>query len=41
MLWWETIRGFEYEQTAALLPIIVVVVSLLDLVSAMIRKQCI
>jgi phosphonate transport system permease protein len=39
MLLWETIRGFEYEQTAALLLIIVVVVSLLDLVSAMIRKQ--
>jgi phosphonate transport system permease protein len=39
MLLWEAIRSFEYGQTAALLLIIVVVVSLLDLVSALIRRQ--
>jgi phosphonate transport system permease protein len=39
MLLWEAIRGFEYSATAAMLLIIILVVSLLDLVSAIIRKR--
>lgn len=35
---WEIIRGFKYDQTCAVMIIIVVSVSLLDLVSARIRK---
>jgi phosphonate transport system permease protein len=38
MLLWESIRGFDYSATAAMLLIVIVVVSCLDLVSAMIRK---
>jgi phosphonate transport system permease protein len=39
MLLWEAIRAFEYSATAAMLFIIIVVVSVLDLVSAIIRKR--
>jgi phosphonate transport system permease protein len=39
MLLWESIRGFDYSATAAMLLIVIVVVSFLDLVSAMIRKH--
>jgi phosphonate transport system permease protein len=39
MLLWESIRGFEYSATAAMLLIIIVVVSALDMVSAIIRKH--
>ena len=39
MLLWEAIRSFEYSATAAMLLIIIVVVSTLDLVSAIIRKR--
>lgn len=35
---WEIIRGFKYDQTCAVMIIIVISVSLLDLVSARIRK---
>ena len=35
---WEIIRGFQYAQTCAVMIIIVVSVSLIDLVSARIRK---
>ena len=35
---WEIIRGFQYAETAAVMIIIVVTVSLIDLVSARIRK---
>lgn len=35
---WEIIRGFQYAETAAVMIIIVVTVSLLDMVSARIRK---
>ncbi len=35
---WEVIRGFQYQQTCALLLIIVVTVSLIDLLSARLRK---
>jgi phosphonate transport system permease protein len=38
MLLWESIRGFDYSATAAMLLVVIVVVSCLDLVSAMIRK---
>jgi phosphonate transport system permease protein len=36
---WEAIRGFQFAQTCALLIVIVVVVSLLDILSQRIRKQ--
>jgi phosphonate transport system permease protein len=39
MLLWESIRGFDYSATAAMLLIVIVVVSFLDLVSAMIRNH--
>jgi phosphonate transport system permease protein len=39
MLLWEAIRAFEYGATAAMLLIIIAVVSVLDVVSAMIRKR--
>jgi phosphonate transport system permease protein len=39
MLLWESIRSFEYRATAAMLLIIIVVVSALDMVSAIIRKH--
>lgn len=38
---WEIIRGFQYAQTAAVMIIIVVSVSLLDMVSSRIRKSLI
>ncbi|MBA4255973.1 MAG: phosphonate ABC transporter, permease protein PhnE [Polaromonas sp.] len=38
---WEIIRGFQYAQTAAVMIIIVVTVSLLDMVSSRIRKALI
>jgi len=38
---WEIIRGFQYAQTAAVMIIIVVTVSLIDVVSARIRKSLI
>jgi phosphonate transport system permease protein len=38
---WEIIRGFQYAQTAAVMIIIVATVSLIDLVSARIRKSLI
>jgi phosphonate transport system permease protein len=39
MLLWDAIRSFNYGATAAMLIILVVVVSLLDLVSAGVRKH--
>ena len=39
MLLWESIRAFEYSATAAMLLIIIVVVTGLDLLSAMVRKH--
>ncbi len=39
MLLWESIRGFEYSATAAMLLVVIVAVSIIDLISAMIRKQ--
>ena len=38
MVLWEIIRGFKYDQTCAVMIIIVLSVSLIDLVSARIRK---
>jgi phosphonate transport system permease protein len=35
---WEIIRGFRYAETAAVMIIIIVTVSLIDLLSARIRK---
>ena len=35
---WEAIRGFQFEQTCALLIVIVAVVSLIDIVSQRLRK---
>ena len=35
---WEIIRGFQYAETAAVMIIIIVTVSLIDLISARIRK---
>jgi phosphonate transport system permease protein len=39
MLLWDAIRGFQYERTSAMLLIVIVSVSLLDIVSAQIRKR--
>jgi phosphonate transport system permease protein len=39
MLLWESIRSFDYDATAAMLLIIIVVVSVLDLFSSMVRKR--
>jgi phosphonate transport system permease protein len=39
MLLWESIRSFDYDATAAMLFIIIVVVSVLDLFSSMVRKR--
>lgn len=39
MVLWDVIRGFQYEQTAAVLVMLVVSVSLIDLVSAQLRKR--
>jgi phosphonate transport system permease protein len=41
MVLWDVIRGFQYEQTAAVLLMLVVSVSLIDLVSAQLRKRMI
>jgi len=41
MVLWEVIRGFEYAQTAAVLLMLVVAVSAIDLVSARLRKRLI
>ena len=38
MLLWEFIRGFYYAETAAIVIIIVITVSLLDLLSQRLRK---
>jgi phosphonate transport system permease protein len=35
---WEIVRGFQYAQTCAVMIIVVITVSLIDLVSARIRK---
>jgi phosphonate transport system permease protein len=35
---WEIIRGFQYAETCAVMLIIIVTVSIIDLVSARIRK---
>jgi phosphonate transport system permease protein len=35
---WEIIRGFQYAETAAVMIIIIATVSLIDLISARIRK---
>jgi phosphonate transport system permease protein len=39
MVLWDVIRGFQYAQTAAVLILIVVSVSLIDLLSARVRKR--
>ncbi|OIQ77889.1 hypothetical protein GALL_404180 [mine drainage metagenome] len=36
---WEIIRGFQYAQTAAVLLIVIVTVSAIDLLSSQIRKR--
>ena len=36
---WEAIRGFQFAQTCALLIVIILVVSLLDILSQRLRKQ--
>jgi phosphonate transport system permease protein len=36
---WEAIRGFQFAQTCALLIVIILVVSLLDIISQRLRKQ--
>jgi len=41
MVLWEVIRGFEYAQTAAVLLMLVVAVSAIDLISARLRKRLI
>jgi phosphonate transport system permease protein len=41
MVLWEVIRGFQYAQTAAVLLMLVVSVSLIDLLSAQLRKRLI
>ncbi len=41
MLLWEVIRGFQYGQTAAILLMLIVSVSLIDLLSAQLRKRLI
>jgi phosphonate transport system permease protein len=41
MVLWEVIRGFEYAQTAAVLLMLVVSVSLIDIGSAWLRKRLI
>lgn len=39
MVLWEVIRGFQYQETAAVLIMLVVAVSLIDLLSAQLRKR--
>jgi phosphonate transport system permease protein len=41
MLLWEVIRGFQYGQTAAILLMLIVSVSLIDMLSAQLRKRLI
>lgn len=41
MLLWEVIRGFQYAQTAAILLMLIVTVSVIDLLSAQLRKNLI
>ncbi len=41
MVLWEVIRGFQYAQTAAVLLMLVVSVSVIDLLSSQIRKRLI
>lgn len=41
MLLWEVIRGFQYAQTAAILLMLIVTVSIIDLLSAQLRKRLI
>jgi len=41
MVLWDVIRGFQYAQTAAVLVLLAVSVSLIDLVSAQLRKRMI
>lgn len=41
MLLWEVIRGFQYAQTAAILLMLIVTVSIIDLLSAQLRKKLI
>ena len=41
MVLWDVIRGFQYEQTAAVLVMLVVSVSVIDLVSAQLRRRMI
>ncbi len=41
MVLWEVIRGFQYGQTAAILIMLIVAVSLIDLLSAQLRKRVI
>jgi phosphonate transport system permease protein len=37
---WEIIRGFQYAQTCAVMLIIIVTVSVIDMISARVRKAC-
>ena len=39
MVLWDVIRGFQYAQTAAVLILIVVAVSLIDMLSSQVRKR--
>jgi phosphonate transport system permease protein len=41
MVLWDVIRGFQYAQTAAVLALLVVSVSVIDLISAQLRKRLI
>jgi phosphonate transport system permease protein len=41
MVLWEVIRGFQYPQTCAVLLMLVVSVTLIDIVSARLRKRLI
>lgn len=39
MLLWDAIRAFEYERTSAMLIVMIISVTALDLLSAQIRKR--
>jgi phosphonate transport system permease protein len=41
MVLWDVIRGFQYAQTCTVLLMLVVSVSVIDLISAQLRKQLI
>jgi phosphonate transport system permease protein len=41
MVLWDVIRGFQYAQTAAVLIMLVVSVSVIDVLSAQVRKRLI